>query len=314
MSEWQDVEKDTQVWSETVSPLEQTADSLEQKAFDDFEDADDFGGFGEPNADSTGDDFGDFGDFNDFEPISAQVVAETSKPFTSDDTEDTKSLSETVSKPKKSVDIEASVIDALLTKTTPLFDPLEASSIDDKVALLSQCLAQSFDMITVPSFNSTTAADPDSDPFGYIDDSHDPTSSISSLLNNAQIPFPEEPRLLWNLIFSIVADKIPESIRTLLLTPQSELDAASGIAQENQYRDSDVPEEPAALLCIDRIRQLAAQDAASSSSSTDMLFLAIRSLDSLISAKEQEIAKRKDAIDAYNQVIQTLVVQATKLH
>ncbi|KAJ1813224.1 hypothetical protein LPJ56_005237, partial [Coemansia sp. RSA 2599] len=268
---------------------------------DDFEDTDDFGGFGETNSEATGDDFGDFGDFDDFEPMPAQTTRSSGTA-----SESRPPPPQSVAMPAAEAKPETSNLDALLTKAAPLFDRSDVS-IDDKAALLSQCLSQSLLDIGGPTTNGS--AD-DLDPPSHVD-SPDLATVSSSLLSSTRGSFPDEPRLLWNLVFSAITDKIPESTLSLLLTPRSELEAASGIAMQAQHADDDAAAEEPALLSIDRIRQLAAQDVLDNA---DLLALALRSLDALISAREQEVVKRKDAIDAYNQVIQTLVVQATKLH
>ncbi|KAJ2385148.1 hypothetical protein H4S02_004480, partial [Coemansia sp. RSA 2611] len=67
----------------------------------------------------------------------------------------------------------------------------------------------------------------------------------------------------------------------------------------------------AALYDIDTVRQIAS---GTEQATKAQLNRALCSLNALLADKEQEVARRKDAVLAYNQVIQTLVAQASKLH
>ncbi|KAJ2005621.1 hypothetical protein GGI04_002173 [Coemansia thaxteri] len=66
-----------------------------------------------------------------------------------------------------------------------------------------------------------------------------------------------------------------------------------------------------AMLDIDKVRQIAGD---SEETAPALLSQALHTVNALIADKEREVAKRRDAVLAYNQVIQTLVAQAAKLH
>ncbi|KAI8320410.1 hypothetical protein GQ54DRAFT_312686 [Martensiomyces pterosporus] len=119
-----------------------------------------------------------------------------------------------------------------------------------------------------------------------------------------------EPRLLRNLLLIALSARLPDECWEHLLTPLSEL--------RIEAIHSDEMAAEAAPLSIDEVRRIAAQLPDTGSGAADqqiaVLERALRSIDLLVSAKEKEVAKRRDEIDTYNQVIQTLVAQASKLH
>ncbi|KAJ2778241.1 hypothetical protein H4R18_004717 [Coemansia javaensis] len=120
-----------------------------------------------------------------------------------------------------------------------------------------------------------------------------------------------EPRLLRNLALVAVAGDLPGIETPRLLTPLAELKrmAARAVAPPSEP-------DPPPLLPIDEIRRIAALEPGHSAAPDLPLLLrhALRSIDALTEAKAAEAAKRRDAVDVYNQVIQTLVAQASKLH
>ncbi|KAJ2551759.1 hypothetical protein EV175_003571, partial [Coemansia sp. RSA 1933] len=75
------------------------------------------------------------------------------------------------------------------------------------------------------------------------------------------------------------------------------------------------------LFSIDEVRSIVAAQEPSfdllntdTPDTLDTLRHALLSIDSLIAAKEQELAKKKEDIVTYNQVIQKLIAQASRLH
>ncbi|KAJ1900337.1 hypothetical protein LPJ66_001539 [Kickxella alabastrina] len=288
MSEWQDL-NDTHVWEEQKG---QPADSfddnnvLEFGESDEFaNDGDDFGGFGD-NDNNSAADFDDFGDFNEFgisdapELLTVLVV--------------NKHIEESV---------PVSDVDRVLAKAKSLIDS-STDSYDNRAAILDECLDQALGSTQQQLHGEHIESNAHSN-IGGAEEAEDMLERLigSGLpLNVINIPA-SEPRLLRNLVLIAAATKLPEELHSQLLMPVAQTESAT-----NQTRK----QAPAAIpmLDIDRIRQLELQ----STSSEESLRHALKSINALISAKEKEIAKRKDSIEAYNQVIQTLVAQATKLH
>ncbi|KAJ2290761.1 hypothetical protein IW141_003071 [Coemansia sp. RSA 355] len=116
-----------------------------------------------------------------------------------------------------------------------------------------------------------------------------------------------EPRLVKNMLLIAASGDLSELHQTKLLTPLSELSLSNNghdIATDSKHID------------ISEIRRLAAcsADSLATVAGQESLRRALKSLDTMIALREQDVVKRRDAIDAYNQVIQTLVAQATRLH
>ncbi|KAJ2712151.1 hypothetical protein H4R19_002903 [Coemansia spiralis] len=123
---------------------------------------------------------------------------------------------------------------------------------------------------------------------------------------SSDAPASAEPRLLRNLILVALSGDLAATDKAHLLTPSAELARQTAEAEASAQQES-------APLTIDQIRLAAAQDEPGADQAA-MLRRALASIELLTAAKKQEVVKRKDAIDVYNQVIQALVVQASKLH
>ncbi|KAJ2805880.1 hypothetical protein H4R20_001918 [Coemansia guatemalensis] len=118
-----------------------------------------------------------------------------------------------------------------------------------------------------------------------------------------------EPRLLRNMLVVAMSADLSDEYRELLLTPLSQLQSKTNGSGKGSAATS--------LLALDEIRQIATQGVdlmENDACQIERLQHALDSITQLTEIKEQEIAKQKDAISAYNQVIQTLVAQASKLH
>ncbi|KAJ2482924.1 hypothetical protein IWW56_000766 [Coemansia sp. RSA 2131] len=114
-----------------------------------------------------------------------------------------------------------------------------------------------------------------------------------------------EPRLVKNMLLIAASSDLSEPHQTKLLTPLSE--------QSLNGRDIAIDSEH---LDISEIRRLSAcsADSLATDDGQELLRRGLKSLDMMVALREQDVVKRRDAIDAYNQVIQTLVAQATRLH
>ncbi|KAJ2719798.1 hypothetical protein GGI07_004993 [Coemansia sp. Benny D115] len=288
MEEWQEI-TDAAAWDQV--PTKPQAPKLDD--FENPKDAeDDFGSFGEDGDQDSFADFGDFGEFNDFES-STDTQQPDSPPAIA-----TENSSKTIIDEPKVL----SGVEQVLHSARPLIDSKFGLKGENVAAVLDQCLEQALgnsvhqlvvDLDTKPIAPTLQA---DSKLERIISDVLSETAN-----QNAQ----PEPRLLRNLILSAAATNMPELFANQLLVPLSEL----RVSEESNADDGDSADH-GALLDIDQLRQLAAQD----SGNVQLLKRALESVDLLIAAREQEISKQRDSIVAYNQVIQTLVAQASKLH
>ncbi|KAJ2456157.1 hypothetical protein EV183_000083 [Coemansia sp. RSA 2336] len=116
-------------------------------------------------------------------------------------------------------------------------------------------------------------------------------------------PLEVEPRLLSNLLL-VAASNVQQDCYSELLQPLSNLKVNSSAAA--------LEDQPS----IAEIRRLAAcsVDELDNESGRKSLRQALASIELLASEKQQLVDKQRDEVDAYNQVIQRLVAQATKLH
>ncbi|KAJ2502877.1 hypothetical protein GGH96_000747 [Coemansia sp. RSA 1972] len=131
-------------------------------------------------------------------------------------------------------------------------------------------------------------------------------TTVSRMLDDAEAT-DVEPRLVKNLLLIAASSDLSELHQTKLLTPLSEQSLSNNgrdIATDSEHID------------ISEIRRLAACSTGSlaTNAGQELLRRALKSLDTMVALREQDVVKRRDAIDAYNQVIQTLVAQATRLH
>ncbi|KAJ2700063.1 hypothetical protein H4218_002233 [Coemansia sp. IMI 209128] len=237
--------------------------------------------------DGAEDDFGGFGDefetgFDDFDeapftpPALAPVIAATNK----------------VEQRKHSVD-------TVLASTSLLFSA--AGDHDSRTETIQQCLAQIFDdQARLPALRD------DSGQTFCLLSPGELESCLGSLTSTASTLTSIEPgpRLLQNTLAVALSTSLSDEVRVRLLTPLSKL------SLENTQLSDEVP-ATAALYDIDTVRQIAS---GTEQATKAQLNRALCSLNALLADKEQEVARRKDAVLAYNQVIQTLVAQASKLH
>ncbi|KAJ1871158.1 hypothetical protein LPJ55_004091 [Coemansia sp. RSA 990] len=112
-----------------------------------------------------------------------------------------------------------------------------------------------------------------------------------------------ESRLLSNLLL-VAASNLRQDCYSALLQPLSKLKVNSSTTALE------------AKLSISEIRRLAAcsVDELDNEAGQRSLRQALASIELLVSEKQQLVDKQRDEVDAYNQVIQRLVAQATKLH
>ncbi|KAJ2007969.1 hypothetical protein H4R26_000477 [Coemansia thaxteri] len=240
-----------------------------------FED-DDFGGFGE-EADEFGAEADEFGDFGSASPeVNAipTIAADSSKPR------------------------GPPSIEAVLAQTSTLFGA--DRNPEDNTAALSECLAQIFGS---PTQSLSPLVGPGECSAVLAPSELECCITRLASTSDTCLTVKAEPRLLQNILVVALAAKLPDSTRTRLLTPLSEL--SIGKAQP-----AEAPPE-IAMLDIDKVRQIAGD---SEETAPALLSQALHTVNALIADKEREVAKRRDAVLAYNQVIQTLVAQAAKLH
>ncbi|KAJ2460490.1 hypothetical protein GGF42_000811 [Coemansia sp. RSA 2424] len=240
---------------------------------------DEFGGFGDDL-----DDFeAEFGDFDEAPTIVAVSKVEQSGPS----------------------------IDTVLNCTSALF--AAAKDSEGCSETIRKCLAQVIDdcdqlpgVSAVPELHSAslTSRELESCIEGCIEGCIE--SCIESSVTALSPPTASElePRLLQNVLVVALSTKLSDDLRMRLLTPSSELSA-----EEAQLLDEAPP--TVALYDIDKVRQIVS---GSEQLAPAQLKRALSSINALIADQEQEVARRKDAVLAYNQVIQTLVAQASKLH
>ncbi|KAI9505245.1 hypothetical protein BX070DRAFT_221768 [Coemansia spiralis] len=249
---------------------------------------DDFGGFG----DETNYDEEEFGDFS--ESKITELQASPVKTSTIDNNANKQGFENNLK------------VDSILSQTAALLDASINNSARNEV--VEKCIAQILDDIPESSHTvepqDRTSENPLLDPSAA--DSF--VSDVMQTVDHASI----EPRLLRNLLFVAVSGISDPRKICELLTPLSEL--------QLPYKETNPMAQDAPPLSIEEIQAIISVQESQSlldSQATDLestLEHALQSIDVLIAAKEQELAKKKDAIDAYNQVIQTLVAQATKLH
>ncbi|KAJ2873279.1 hypothetical protein GGH93_003347 [Coemansia aciculifera] len=234
------------------------------------------------------DDFGGFGDefeanFDDFDeaPFTASAPAIVT---TKEEEEEEKS------RPS---------IDTVLARTSLLFVATE--DYKSCAETIHQCLTQIFDdhgpLPAVPEASDQRSAllMP-----SELESCLENSVSTSKLLTSLE----PEPRLLQNVLVVALSTTLSDDVRMRLLTPSSEL------STEEAQLLAEVP-PTVALYDIDQVRQISNS---SEQTTPSQLSRALCSLNTLIANKEQEVTRRKDAVLAYNQVIQTLVAQASKLH
>ncbi|KAJ1730582.1 hypothetical protein LPJ61_002937 [Coemansia biformis] len=245
------------------------------------EDNDGFGSFDECASGSAADD--DFGDFGDFDSAADHITPASAPAFV----------------PAAALAQEQATAESTLAQLELLLAALPGRD-SDRLAALSGCLEHVFGTASTSPQKSVPSAQPDwllppRAVEGIVADQRGSGAELAGA----------EPRLLRNLILVALSGDLSAADKALLLTPSSELKRLTAEA-ETKAQDS-------APLSIDQIRHAAAQDG-SSPEQMAMLRRALSSIDRLTAAKRQEVAKRRDAIDAYNQVIQALVAQASKLH
>ncbi|KAJ2419725.1 hypothetical protein GGF41_004525, partial [Coemansia sp. RSA 2531] len=232
------------------------------------------------------DDFGGFGDefeadFDDFDEAPFTVTTPAIV---------TASEEEEQSRPS---------IDTVLARTSLLF--VEPENYESCAETIHQCLTQIFDdhdmLPTVPEVPDQSSAllTP-----GELKSCLETSVSTSKALAALEL----EPRLLQNVLLVGLSTTLPDDVRMRLLTPLSEL------STEEAQILGEVP-PTAALYDIEQVRLISNS---SEPNTPAQLSRVLCSLNALIADKEQEVARRKDAVLAYNQVIQTLVAQASKLH
>ncbi|KAJ2490614.1 hypothetical protein IWW37_002988 [Coemansia sp. RSA 2050] len=239
------------------------------------------------DGDGAEDDFGGFGDefetgFDDFDeasftpPVLAPVRAATNK-----------------------LEQHRPSVDTVLASTSLLF--AAAEDCGSYVEAIQQCLAQIFD-----GQDRLTAVPDDSSQISGLLSPGELESCLKKLTSTstALASLEPGPRLLQNMLVVALSATLSDEVRARLLTPLSKLSI-----EEAQLLD-EAP-STAAFYDIDTVRQIAS---GTEQATTAQLSQALCSLNALLADKEQEIARRKDAVLAYNQVIQTLVAQASKLH
>ncbi|KAJ2464361.1 hypothetical protein GGI03_003278 [Coemansia sp. RSA 2337] len=282
MAEWQQKQQ-----QESPTPDKSLPEECDEEPFDvSFESAD---GTDMQQAEDGGgpeDDFGGFGDefeadFDDFDEAPFTVATPAIV---------TASEEEEQSRPS---------IDTVLARTSLLF--VAPEDYESCAETIHQCLTQIFDdhdmLPTVPEVPDQSSAlfTP-----GELKSCLDTSVSTSKALATLEL----EPRLIQNVLLVGLSTTLPDDVRMRLLTPLSEL------STEKAQILGEVP-PTAALYDIEQVRQISNS---SEPNTPAQLSRVLCSLNALIADKEQEVARRKDAVLAYNQVIQTLVAQASKLH
>ncbi|KAJ2761272.1 hypothetical protein IWQ56_005292 [Coemansia nantahalensis] len=262
---------------EHARPAAQPASDDADHAFG--SDDDGFGSFDEGAgghaAAGDDDDFGDFGDFGAVAP-EPEPTAEDAGP------------------PQGPVESTLARLDALLSRPP--------DSDDDRLKVLDDCLER----VLGPAATSPEAPAAHGDPSWLLsEDAVQRAVAGGHGDNEAAAAAAAEPRLLRNLILATVSSDLAAADRSRLLTPLADLKRRATTAEAGAQAPGPLP--------IDQIRLLAAQDEPGADQAA-LLRRALASIDLLVAAKAEEVAKRKDAVDAYNQVIQALVAQASKLH
>ncbi|KAJ2394930.1 hypothetical protein GGI23_004498 [Coemansia sp. RSA 2559] len=261
-----------------------------------------FGVFGDENYDYE--DFGDFGDFG--EPTSMQSQA----PVTETNGVAARSINQ------QSPDTNTpSLVDSTLEQTAALFDDSLTDEIRNET--LEKCIRNVFGQAPDPANEIDREQ-------GKLKDMRlengllSPNTAndlVTDILRRTTDRAETEPRLLRNLLLVSAAsgNLDPQDIRHLL-TPLWKIKA---LETQQKEQSKETP-----LFNIDEIQSIAAAqepssellDTTSQPDALNTLKHALLSIDALIATKEQALAKKKDDIVTYNQVIQKLIAQASKLH
>ncbi|KAJ2663317.1 hypothetical protein IWW48_001419 [Coemansia sp. RSA 1200] len=304
----------------------------------DDHDDDEFGGFGVENYDD-GEDFGDFGDFGEQTSPHPQIPDPESHNV--DSSRNSQHNTATTDIPSS-----LSVIDSTLAQAAPLLD--NALSDHARGETLEECISNIFS--NLPDCNDSSKIDIgepkldklrlDNNNYYYNDDdgpciattttgTTNADETVAAVLRrNTSTREEMEPRLLRNLLLvSVASESLDSRDIRYLLTPLSKI-----IIDLEAHKKKHSKKLP--LLTVEEIQAIALSQEQQPSLPEDLaennpqgngvdddddnvlgaLKHALVSIDALIAAKVQEIDKRRDDIVAYNQVIQKLIAQASKLH
>ncbi|KAJ1951022.1 hypothetical protein EC988_004174 [Linderina pennispora] len=247
-----------------------------------------------PSAAGDDDDFGGFGDFGQETGADNANTATDFDDFGDFDDFDSAPVSEPDPAQPPAVPSLAPTADPVLSAAQALFNGATGDS--EQTDIVQQCLEL--------AFGSTEAVEIDTHTGSTVTTAAD-AASIDSLERSLRkcAPGASESRLLRNLVWIALAANVPEEFKSDLLTPLSVLRAQA--RSDNQGAQELDP------LTIEDIRLIAT---GTSDAQDEDIVRALQSIDQLIKARMGEVAKKKEEIDTYNQVIQTLVAQASKLH
>ncbi|KAJ1734290.1 hypothetical protein LPJ72_002427 [Coemansia sp. Benny D160-2] len=306
----------------------------------DGHDDDEFGGFGVENYDD-GEDFGDFGDFGEQTSLHAQASDPESHNV------DGSLTSQHTTTTTTDISPSLSVIDSTLAQAAPLLD--DVLSDHARGETLEECISNIFS--NLPDCNESSKTDSEEPKLDELrldnsnnnnddDSSYIATTTTSTtnadetvaavLRRNTSTHGEMEPRLLRNLLLvSVASESLDSRDIRYLLTPLSKI-ITDLEAHKKKKHSKKLP-----LLTMEEIQAIALSQEQQPSLSEDLvesnsqangvdgddddnvlgaLKHALVSIDALIVAKTQEIDKKRDDIVAYNQVIQKLIAQASKLH
>ncbi|PIA19692.1 hypothetical protein COEREDRAFT_5506 [Coemansia reversa NRRL 1564] len=227
----------------------------------------------------------DFGDFGDFELDDFSNTSELHTPLTT--------IMPTQNHPS---------IESVLTRGGALFGQSAEDGIQTEA--LEDCLAHVFGSPSNFIEEKTTESLPQVDLLSKCQ-----IESYISKISRGPALEETEPRLLRNMLVVAMRTDLSDEYKELLLTPLSQLESRINVLGKISPTNS--------LLALDEIRQISTLELDFMESDTrqiEQLQHALDSITQLIETKEQEITKQNDSISAYNQVIQTLVAQASKLH
>lgn len=190
-------------------------------------------------------------------------------------------------------------IDSVLSMASPLFSKNQHTKEDyeNRVELIKGCMAKIFgnhdtEVSTPSSYEPLSLMTP-----RQIHDAIGPVAKIDNEVSKT------DRQLLRKIVLASALCDPKQPTDKLLGLPNSQT------TNEGTTTAAATTTEDTCPLPLDKVRQIV-----SIKDSTDQqLKHALYSIDTMISAKQEEVAKRKDAIDAYNQVIQTLVDQASKI-
>ncbi|KAJ1667165.1 hypothetical protein IW140_001581 [Coemansia sp. RSA 1813] len=265
---------------------------------------DEFGMFGDENYDNE--DFGDFGDFNEL------ASKQTNEPVAVAEANGV----DTIYKKQLGTDPETpSLVDSTLEQASALLDDSMPGRPWNET--LEKCIR---DVFKVPNTDSEIDEEQarlrdmrlDNDLF-----SSDSTNDfITDVLRRRTDCAETEPRLLRNLLLvSVASGNFDSQDIRYLLTPLCQIKALETQKMEQEKETPLFSIEEIQSIATDQEPSLDLIDGASLQTDTiDTLRHALLSIDTLITAKEQELTKKKDDIVTYNQVIQKLIAQASKLH